>query len=78
MKELLKEKYVEEKEDLSPKLKKTFAAVTKLPQLQAVKAWQDTNAEIKLKRALDRMICFLLLWLHPVIVLLKSPIETSC
>ena len=56
MKELLKEKYVEEKEDLSPKLKKTFAAVTKLPQLQAVKAWQDTNAEIKLKRALDRIM----------------------
>ena len=56
MKELLKEKYVEEKEDLSPKLNETFAAVTKLPQLQAVKAWQDTNAEIKLKRALDRIM----------------------
>ena len=81
MKELLKERYVEEKEDLSPKLKKTFAAVTKLPQLQAVKAWQDTNAEIKLKRALDRiMVMFFPSLATPcyIIVLLKSPIETSC
>ena len=30
--------------------------MTKLPQFQAVKAWQDINAEIKLKRALDRIM----------------------
>ena len=36
--------------------KKAFAAATKLPQFQAVKFWLDTNAEIKLKKALERMM----------------------
>ena len=36
--------------------KKGFAASTKLPQFRAVKAWQDTKAEIKLKKALERMM----------------------
>ena len=28
----------------------------KVPQFQAVRAWQDTNAEIKLKKALVKMM----------------------
>ena len=61
--DLLREKYEEEKQKAkangkfeSEAEKKAFAAATKLPQFQAVKAWQDTNAEIKLKKALERMM----------------------
>ena len=61
--EEIREKYEEEKQKAkaagkseSEAEKKAFAAATKLPQFQAVKAWQDTNAEIKLKKALERMM----------------------
>ena len=36
--------------------KKSFVAGTKLPQFLAMKYWQDTYAEIKLKRALEKMM----------------------
>ena len=36
--------------------KKSFADVTKLPQFQALKAWQDTLAEINLKKAVEKMM----------------------
>ena len=32
------------------------AEAMKLPQFQAVKAWQDVNAEVKLKKALEKMM----------------------
>ena len=58
--EEIREKYEEEKQKAkaagkseSEAEKKAFAAATKLPQFQAVKAWQDTNAEIKIKKALE-------------------------
>ena len=61
--EEIREKYEEEKQKAkaagkseSEAEKKAFAAATKLPQFQAVKAWQDTKAEIKLKKALERMM----------------------
>ena len=59
---LIREKYEEEKQKAkasgkseSEAEKKAFAEATKLPQFQAVKARQDTMAEIKLKKALERM-----------------------
>ena len=61
--EEIRDKYEEEKQKAkstgkseSEAEKKAFAAATKLPQFQAVKAWQDTKAEIKLKKALERMM----------------------
>ena len=35
---------------------KAFVEATKLPQFKAVNAWQDSNAEIKLKKALEKMM----------------------
>ena len=67
--ELIRSKHEEEKEkgkaagkSESDAEKKAFAVATKLPQYTAVKHWQDTMAEIKLKRALKKMM-----------VALKSP-----
>ena len=38
------------------KITEAFAEATKLPQYTAVKHWQDTVAEIKLKKALEKMM----------------------
>ena len=61
--EEIREKFEEErqkaKDSEEPEFeaeKKAFAAATKLPQFRAVKAWLDTKAEIKLKKALERMM----------------------
>ena len=60
---LIREKYEEEKNKAkaagnseSEAEKKAFSEAIKLPQFQAVKAWQDTLAEIKLKKALEKMM----------------------
>jgi hypothetical protein len=60
---LIRDKYEEEKQKAkasgmseSGAEKKAFAEATKLPQFKAVNAWQDTNAEIKLKKALEKMM----------------------
>ena len=59
----IRDKYEEEKKKAkavgksdSDAEKKAFAEATKLPQFQAVKARQDTMAEIKLKKALEKMM----------------------
>ena len=64
--ESLRNKYEEEKKKAkaagkseSEAEKIAFALAIKLPQFQAVKAWQDTNAEVKLKKALERMMASL-------------------
>ena len=61
--EMLREKYDEEKQKANASgmsesecKEKAIATTTKLPQYQAVKAWQDSLAEIKLKKALERMM----------------------
>ena len=63
MNALIGEKYQEEKKNAQAAgnsvfeaEKKAFAEATKLPQFQAVKSWQDTNAEIKLKKAIEKMM----------------------
>ena len=63
MNEFLRDKYNQEVQNAekagmekSEAEKKAFAKTTKLPQFQAVKYWQDTMAEIKLKRALEMML----------------------
>ena len=60
---LIRDKYAEEKQKAkasgkseSEAEKKAFAEATKLPQFAAVKARQDTLAEIKLKKALEKMM----------------------
>ena len=66
MNAFIRDKYEEEKKKAkaarmseSEAEKKAFAEATKLPQFQAVKAWQDTLAEIKLKKALEKMMASL-------------------
>merc|ERR1712130_877537 len=61
--EVIRDKYEEEKQKAkavgksdSEAEKKAFAEATKLPQFQAVKYWQDIYAEIKLKKALEKMM----------------------
>merc|ERR1719341_378747 len=61
--ELIRDKYEEEKKKAkasgkseSEAEKKAFAEATRLPQFTAVKARQDTMAEIKLKKALEKMM----------------------
>merc|ERR1712130_299649 len=61
--QMIREKYEEEKQKAkavgkseSEAEKKAFAEATKLPQFQAVKYWQDIYAEIKLKKALEKMM----------------------
>ena len=63
MNALIRDKYEEEKKKAkvggkseSEAEKKAFSEAIKLPQFQAVKAWQDTLAEIKLKKALEKMM----------------------
>ena len=60
---LIRNKYEEEKEKAKSAGKSTFEAektafveARKLPQFLAVKSWQDIDAEIKLKRTLERMM----------------------
>merc|ERR1719341_2477666 len=61
--ELIRDKYEEEKQKAKAAgkseceaEKKAFAEATRLPQFTAVKARQDTMAEIKLKKALEKMM----------------------
>ena len=49
----LRNKYEEKKKQT---LLKSLILKKKTPQFQAVKAWQDANAKIKLKKALERMM----------------------
>ena len=60
---LIRDKYEGEKQKAkaegkseSESEKKAFAEATRLPQFTTVKAWQDTMAEIKLKKALEKMM----------------------
>ena len=61
--ELIQDKYEEEKQKAkaagkseSDSEKKAFTEATRLPLFTAVKARQDTMAEIKLKKALEKMM----------------------
>ena len=63
MNAFIRNKYEEEKKKAKAAGKSEFEAgematkeATKLPQFTAVKAWQDTLAEIKLKKALEKMM----------------------
>ena len=60
---LIRDKYEEEKKKAKAAGKseteadrKAFTEAKKLPQFTAVRAWQDTLAEIKLKKALEKMM----------------------
>ena len=58
---LIRDKYEKEKKKAkaagnTDAEKSAFAEATKLPQLNAVKHWQDNMAEIKLKKALEKMM----------------------
>ena len=63
MNALIQDQYVKEKERamaagfLEPEgAKIAFIEATRLPQFKAVKTWLDANAEIKLKKALEKMM----------------------